>query len=157
MNIKNQRLMAVQDIIKHKRVSSQQELLDLLREKGIGSAQATLCRDLRRLKAGKIADAEKGYVYTLNGTMSIEKPKKHATNLLEAFSSLKFNGHLGVIKTTPAFAACIATLLDNLNFHGVLGIVAGRDSILVILKEGVSPTDFKQSLLLSIPELKEKL
>ena len=61
MKERNNRLTAVKEIIKNNRIDSQDTLLELLAKEGYNVTQATLSRDLKMLKVGKISDGWSGY------------------------------------------------------------------------------------------------
>jgi transcriptional regulator of arginine metabolism len=66
---RSKRLIEIRSLIKHNKIGSQEELLTKLNMNGYNYTQATLSRDLRLLKAGKIADDEKGQIYVLPGSL----------------------------------------------------------------------------------------
>ena len=57
----------IADILAHSRVRSQEELADLLAQRGVRVAQATLSRDLDELGAVRLRGAGGGLVYALPG------------------------------------------------------------------------------------------
>mgnify|MGYP004451451135 CR=1 FL=1 len=59
------RLTAIKDLIKKNRIDNQDALLSLLKDEGFEVTQATLSRDLKMLKVGKISDGWSGYYYSL--------------------------------------------------------------------------------------------
>ncbi len=156
MGNKTDRLLAIKNIISKNRVSSQDELVLLLEKEGLHYTQATLSRDLKFLKVNKIADPEKGYFYELpdHHQISNEVAENYAA---QGFVSIQFANKLGVIKTLPGYASSIASLIDKAHPFEIIGTIAGDDTILIIPKEGVSESDTINSLILIIPELKNKL
>ena len=54
MKKKTKRLLMIKEIISNEKISSQDELLHILRERGFEYTQATLSRDLKFLKITKI-------------------------------------------------------------------------------------------------------
>ncbi|MBS3768731.1 MAG: hypothetical protein V5A47_03040 [Bacteroidales bacterium] len=153
---KVERLRLVRNLIREKKITSQEELLDYIKERGFNTTQATLSRDLKYLKATKTYDESlKGYMYVL--------PENKAASgqdirfALDEFISLDFSDNIAVIKTSSGFANAIAIYIDRIYFEGVVGTVAGDDTILIILRPGVSHKDFVESLLEHIPELKDKV
>ena len=62
------RLKTVRKLIKNNGVKSQDELLSLLTAEGFVVTQATLSRDLKLLKVGKVSDGPRGCIYTLKTT-----------------------------------------------------------------------------------------
>ena len=59
------RLAAIEKLIKKNRIESQESLLAHLQKAGYDVTQATLSRDLKLLKVGKMSDGKGGYIYTL--------------------------------------------------------------------------------------------
>ena len=59
------RLTVIKNLIKKNRIDNQDTLLNLLKEEGYSVTQATLSRDLKMLKVGKISDGWSGYYYSL--------------------------------------------------------------------------------------------
>jgi len=156
MGNRTERLIAIKELISSMKISSQEELLRLLVERGLTYTQATLSRDLKFLKVNKIADPGKGYVYEL--------PEQHtALNVAaenyaaQGFISIKFAKHLGVIKTMPGYAPGIASLIDKSDPFEIVGTIAGDDTILIIPHDNVSERDILNAIVLILPELKDKL
>ncbi len=137
------------------KVSSQEELLNILEEEGLNFTQATLSRDLKFLKVNKISDPEKGYIYELpeqHGQIGAELAESYAA---QGFVSIRFSNKLGVIKTLPGYASSIASLIDKSNPFEIVGTIAGDDTILIVPNENVNEKDVINALVLIIPELKD--
>ena len=141
MKTKDRRLEAIKMIISCKEVGSQEEVLNELRKEGFTLTQATLSRDLKQLKVAKAASMNGKYVYVLpNETMyrRSHKPLSAGEMLSNpGFLSINFSGNLGVIKTRPGYASSIAYNIDNSNVPEILGTIAGDDTIIIVLREGV--------------------
>lgn len=158
MKHKTQRLLEIKNIIKSEKISNQEELLHKLEEMGLNYTQATLSRDLKFLKVSKVVDEEKGYIYQLPNTQKSEEQKVSSDNFpIVGFKSLKFANNLGIIKTLPGYASGIASMIDNLELFEILGTIAGDDTILIIPNEGITNQDVINSLVVAIPDLKNKL
>ncbi len=156
MSTKVERLQAVKDIIGADRVSNQDELLERLREKGFEVTQATLSRDLKFLKVGKVPDQEKGYVYVLPSTGQSGTGEGGGFPA-SGFVSIDFSGNLTVMKTLSGYASSITTIIDGQKCHEIVGTIAGDDTILIILREGVSQEELHSILLKIMPGLQGKL
>ena len=141
MKTKDRRLEAIKMIISGKEVGSQEEVLNELRKEGFTLTQATLSRDLKQLKVDKAASMNGKFVYVLpNETMyrRSHKPLSAGEMLSNpGFLSINFSGNLGVIKTRPGYASSIAYNIDNSNVPEILGTIAGDDTIIIVLREGV--------------------
>ena len=141
MKTKDRRLEAIKMIISGKEVGSQEEVLNELRKEGFTLTQATLSRDLKQLKVAKAASMNGKYVYVLSNETMYRRSHKplSAGEMLSnpGFLSINFSGNLGVIKTRPGYASSIAYNIDNSNVPEILGTIAGDDTIIIVLREGV--------------------
>jgi transcriptional regulator of arginine metabolism len=72
------------------------------------------------------------------GTASLSNPAPldHLRRMMgEWVVSVESSGHLVVVRTPPGCAHVVASALDRSSLEGVLGSVAGDDTILVIASE----------------------
>ena len=156
MKTKVQRLSAIKRIVETKKISSQDELLKKLNNEGYQLTQATLSRDLKYLRVGKIPDDRKGYIYKLPGEgKDQEIPVMTDEFPLNGFVSLEFGSGLGVMKTLPGYASSLASAIDQTHPFEILGTVAGDDTILIVPRDGASRNDVSNTLARLFPELQE--
>ncbi|MCD7720640.1 MAG: arginine repressor [Prevotellaceae bacterium] len=136
---KNARLEMLKMIVSSQEISTQNELTDELRKTGIDSTQATLSRDLRRLRISKVRTLEGHYVYMLpEARITRSISQTHATVKAlhnKGVLNVKFSGNLAVVKTMPGYASHVALDIDQEQLDCVLGTVAGDDTVLVVLDE----------------------
>lgn len=150
------RLKSVRKLIKNFRIESQEELLGYLQKEGYEVTQATLSRDLKLLKVGKVSDGHSGYVYTLpDDDERRESEQIFVQDFLRGYVSIDYSGNIVVIKTFGGHADSVSNALDAFNMDEVLGTVAGENCIFVCLREGVTGEQFLSALRLRIPELEE--
>lgn len=151
------RLKVIRKLIKTYRIESQEALLGYLSREGYSVTQATLSRDLKLLKVGKVSDGHTGYVYMLPGDEERQESEQSvAQDFLRGYISIEFSGNMVVIKTYSGHSDVVATAIDSMNLEEVLGTLSGRDnSVFVCLREGVTGDDFLETLKLKIPELDE--
>lgn len=131
--MKAQRHAAILKIIKSSRVSSQEQLRDLLAHDGFVVTQATLSRDLRELRLTKVADPEGGSFYSVPGDREIPHPSLSA--LLPALLlSMEGVGPLLVVKTPQGSAEALGGAMDGADLPEIIGTIAGDDTLLVITR-----------------------
>ena len=121
-------------------MGSQEELLDLLREKGYDVTQATLSRDLKVMKVAKTPLSNGAYKYVLPPQIKPISDELSSLNFTShgAVLSLDFSGHLALVKTKPGYASAIAWDIDSRASNEVLGTIAGDDTVLLIPRDGVT-------------------
>lgn len=159
MKNRDLRHSAIREIIGSGQVRNQEELLLMLREKGLHLTQATLSRDLKMMKVIKISSGPLGYVYMIPEEMALETggEKQRVNHLAEGFLDVQFSGNLSVISTLPGYASSIAAVIDEAETPAILGTIAGDDTILVVLKEKVTHDELITDLIRIMPLLKTKI
>jgi len=145
MQTKNQRLITLKKIIQENYFTSQDEILKELKNQGFTITQATLSRDLKELGVGTYYHDKYGQVYYLPEDAMIAI-NDDDLNELFAIKSLKISHNIAVLKTKSGFANSVAAILDQKKINTIIGTVAGDDTILMIIDENVSKTDFLNSL-----------
>ncbi|HPZ16388.1 MAG: ArgR family transcriptional regulator [Sphaerochaeta sp.] len=156
MRERHNRLAVVKELIKNNRIDNQDMLLEMLRVEGYSVTQATLSRDLKMLKVGKISDGWSGYYYSLpDSDLVSESEKSYIQDVRRGILSIEFSGNFGVIKTRPGHANSVGIALDILAIPEILGTLAGDDTIFIILREGMSKEDLQESFKTRIPDIEE--
>ena len=130
---KQKRHELVRELVQTHRVTSQEQLREILGERGVDVAQATLSRDIRELRLLKIPDADGGTHYSLPPEAWDNAPP--IMRLLPTlFVGAEGTGNLLVIKTLVGGAQAVAEAIDWEEWPEVLGTLAGDDTILLILR-----------------------
>jgi transcriptional regulator of arginine metabolism len=155
MKERQSRLKAVRNLIKSYPIESQEMLLLYLQKEGFDVTQATLSRDLKVLKVGKVSNGHDGYVYSLPADDELKEADRAFTqDFLRGYISIEWSGNIVVIKTYSGHSDSVAMALDTFGLQNVLGTISGRDNtVFVVLKEGVAGQDFLRDLQRSVPEL----
>ncbi len=150
---RTKRLLEIRKLIRNNKISNQEELLKMLISNGFKYTQATLSRDLKFLRIGKIADDEKGQIYVLPVDYEDEQIKDNEIKeaVSRGFLSIDYTGNMAVIKTLPGFASGIAYRIDGMKAFEILGTIAGDDTILIIARDGISRQDMHRVLTTAIP------
>lgn len=117
-------------------VASQAELVDLLRSENYVVTQATVSRDLHALGAVKSRDGGRlRYVMPDDPLPVGEAFSGLARALAEFVESIIPTGNLVVVKTGDGAAHVVAAAIDSTPLEGVLGTIAGDNTLLVIAAE----------------------
>ena len=114
MSKKTERLDVIRNLIDSEQISSQEELLSWLKRVGIDATQSTLSRDMKELRAIKVPDAEKGYVYLLPETLQGEQTSgKVSSSVTDNIRYIEFSGNMIVIRTKAGYAKAVGVMVDN--------------------------------------------
>lgn len=154
MNSRTARLKSIKRIINEYHITSQEQLLAFLQKEEVSVTQATLSRDLKLLKVGKVSDGNNGYYYTLpRNRKEVESTQQYLNDITRGFLSISFSANLCIMKTLAGHADTVAIALDNLELDEILGTIAGDDTILIVMKENLSSQQFLATIKNIIPEL----
>lgn len=134
--MKAERQRRIVQLLRSRPVRSQAELARLLRARGDRVTQATMSRDLEDLGAFKVRQPDGRVAYRLP-----EDPGANGERLqrimLEFVLEVEASGNLVVVKTPPGCAHPVARAIDTGAVDGVLGTVAGDDTIMIVCRDGV--------------------
>jgi transcriptional regulator of arginine metabolism len=151
----------IADLLSRHKVRSQTALAELLAAEGFSATQATLSRDLDELGAVRIRDTDGTLVYAVRSEGGDGSPKLAAeTSVLEArlkrllgelLVTAEGSANLVVLRTPPGAAQFLASAIDHADNHGVtagiMGTIAGDDTVLVICRDPVGGQDLARQLI----------
>ena len=123
----------IREIIGKQPVETQEELVDLLRTRGMGVTQATVSRDIKRLGLVKVPWTDGRFHYVLPERPSpadVLRRVQHAVT--EYVLSAEAGEDLVVVHTLTGRANAVAAAIDEMQWEDVVGTVAGDDTILVV-------------------------
>lgn len=157
MNARFKRLEVIRVILSSQSIGSHEMLQKELERNGMSVTQATLSRDLAKMRAMKVITPE-GYRYVLpdsplyRRTVSQQVVPQVLRN--SGFERLDFSGNLAVMHTRPGYASGLASDIDAHKLHNVIGTVAGDDTIILVIAEDVTRQDFVDELATVVPAVK---
>jgi transcriptional regulator of arginine metabolism len=154
---KNARQQRIIDLLSRHHVRSQTELAELLAESGVTVTQATLSRDLVELDAVKVRVPGGALVYAVPAEGGDRTPVPAAESgasearlarlLSELMVSAEASANLALLRTPPGAAQFLGSAFDKAAVPGVLGTVAGDDTVLVISRDADGGAALVQKLL----------
>ena len=132
--MKKLRHAMIVELIEKEVIETQEELADRLKKAGFDVTQATVSRDIRDLKLSKVTLDNGKQTYVLRKEKN-NAARKYIRVLQEGFVSMDMAQNILVIKTMPGLAMAVAAALDELNIEGMLGCIAGDDTIMCAIKD----------------------
>ena len=142
--MKQQRQAVLFELLTSGQLLSQADAVTQLSAKGIEATQATVSRDLEELGAVRIR-SDSGFRYALPSETSrfgISLAKVMREYVLRTATS----GNLIVIHTPPGHASIVAAAIDRAEVPGVVGVVAGDDTLFICVEESMSPKSVLKNL-----------
>ena len=115
------------------KISSQAQLVDLLEEQGFPVTQATVSRDLDALGATKARDGDGSESYVVIGPVARSEAEVRLRKTVSDFvEEIAVSGDMVVLHTPPGAAHLVAGAIDASQINGVLGTIAGDDTLMVV-------------------------
>jgi transcriptional regulator of arginine metabolism len=141
--IRATRQRAILELLGEVAVTSQAELVQLLRRRGIGATQSSVSRDLADLGVARLAgryvprpEPDPG-LGSLAGLVRVVKPA---------------GSHLTVVLTIVGSAQSVALAIDRAAWPEVVGTMAGDDTVFVATADGRDQQKFIRRLRSSLLE-----
>lgn len=134
MTTKVQRQAAIGRLIGDHEVTSQPQLIELLAAEGIDATQATVSRDLDEIGAVKVRLPTGNTVYAVPEFAPDRiAPVDHLRRVMgEWVAEVVCSGNIVVLRTPPGCAHVVASALDRSRLDGLIGTVAGDDTLMCV-------------------------
>ena len=134
-------------LISQESISTQKELAAALEKNGFSVAQATLSRDIKELHLIKAVRADGSYVYQVGGKTENRQASSQFYQLFEnSVQNVENVLNQVVIHTYTGMAQAVCAAFDGMQFEGVLGTIAGDDTILLITRDEESASRVAKQL-----------
>lgn len=145
---KTQRQHRVALILEREAITSQTQLVELLAAEGIVATQATVSRDLEELGAVKVRVPGGDLVYAIPELPTARiAPEDHLRRVLgDWVVEVAHSANLVVVRTPPGSAHVVGSALDRAGLEGVVGTVAGDDTIIVVATETMGGEELAKRL-----------
>ncbi len=145
---KNQRQHRIAKLLETRAVGNQADLVELLAADGVEATQTTVSRDLEELGAIKVRLPGGDTAYALPELPSQQvAPEDHLRRVLgEWVVEADYSGNLVVLRTPPGSAHVVGSALDRSGFDGMIGTVAGDDTVLVVASESLGGARLAEQL-----------
>lgn len=132
--MKTSRHAKILDLIKENDIDTQDGLLRCLRESGFDVTQATVSRDIKELRLVKTLSSKGKYKYSTGRDNARDVSSKFYSLFGDSVTSVEAAQNIIVVKCMNGMAQAVCAAMDTLTFAGVVGTLAGEDTILVICK-----------------------
>ncbi|HEX9682391.1 MAG TPA: arginine repressor [Acidimicrobiales bacterium] len=145
---KPQRQHRIGELLVEHPVTSQDQLVDLLAADDVEATQATVSRDLEEIGAVKVRVPGGELVYAVP-ELPTERyaPEDHLRRVFgDWVVEVSHSQNLIVLRTPPGSAHVVGSALDRARQPGVLGTVAGDDTLLVIADEPTGGANLAKTL-----------
>lgn len=118
----------IRRIVRAERIRTQRDLVERLEADGFVCTQATVSRDITEMGLKKLPEG----VYVLAEDLHLQRM------ISELVISVVHTNNMLLVKASPGTAPGVAAALDAADYDGILGSIAGDDTVLVITADEAS-------------------
>lgn len=145
--MKANRHTKIVELINRFPITTQEELLEHLKEEGFDVTQSTVSRDIKKLRLTKALDQ--------NGKYRYQAPSQKLNNAKNGFLSLidtsvvsvDYAMNMVVVKTYAGMAQAVCAAFDSMEYESIVGTIAGDDTIFIVCKSEESAKAYTQEFL----------
>jgi transcriptional regulator of arginine metabolism len=143
--MKSKRQAVILELIDEQAVTSQEQLRELLKARGIASTQATLSRDV-----GQLGLVKRSLDGAYRRPDAVDRPGDHVEDFETAVTDyLRRHDRveqLVVLKTDAGYSQPLAEAIDRARLAQTIGTIAGENTILVICRSAADAEAFQNRL-----------
>jgi transcriptional regulator of arginine metabolism len=132
--MKKKRHKLILELIEKYDIGTQEELLEMLRDKGCDVTQATVSRDVKELRLLKTLGANGVYKYSVEKVADGGYTGIFDALFQSAMTKVDYAVNICVIKCSPGLAGAACATIDAMNVHEVVGTIAGDDTIFMLCR-----------------------
>ncbi|MBR6408096.1 MAG: arginine repressor [Clostridia bacterium] len=132
--MKTRRQAKILELIMMQPIETQEEMLIRLRECGFDVTQATVSRDIKELRLVKTLTSDGKYHYSVGHSDLNSMASKFHTIFTDSVLSVDYALNTIVVKCFPGMAQAACAALDSIQWDGVVGTLAGDDTIFIITR-----------------------
>ena len=119
------------EIIKSFEIDTQEKLAEKLTEAGFSATQATVSRDIRELGLVKAAGKNGRNCYAQAPRSNGKDQSRFSKLLKDTVQDIKQADNIIVVRTLSGCAPAAAEVIDNLGIDGIVGTLAGDNTIFI--------------------------
>ncbi len=144
--MKSERQNRILELVSKYEIETQEDMIERLRAEGYMVTQATVSRDLKELKLTKALTARGTYRYCVSQSRNHTGNMRINNAMADSILHVDYSLNNVVIKTYPGLAQAVASSIDAMNMHSILGCVAGDDTIIIVSRDVESSAQISEKI-----------
>ena len=133
--MKTTRHNKILELINKYTITTQEELIEYLKADGYEVTQSTVSRDIKQLRLTKTLLADGKYRYQASPVAEKGAKNNFSSIFSASVTSVECAMNIVVLKTFSGMAQGACAALDMMSFDGIVGTLAGDDTIMVVCRD----------------------
>ena len=153
--MKSERHALILSLIEKKNVETQEDLAELLKERGVAVTQATVSRDIKELRLIKVLSETGGYKYATVDKAEAGMKERFVRIFSDSVISITASANLIILKTLSGSANAAAEAVDSMHWDEIAGTMAGDNTIFIAAKSEKVVPEIVENLGMMIIKLEK--
>lgn len=145
--MKRKRQNRILELIRDNSIETQDELLAMLSQDGFAVTQATISRDIKDLHLIKVSGSDGRYKYTPSKSEAPDFSSKFYSLFSDSVDEVDVGQNIVCIKCHTGMAQAVCASMDTISFEGVIGTLAGDDTIFVLCRTDAHANALRTELI----------
>lgn len=144
--MKSERHAMILNLIDTTNVETQEELADMLKQRGICVTQATVSRDIKELRLIKVLAENGGYKYATVDKAEAGMKERFVRIFGDSVVGINTSANLVIVKTLSGSANAAAEAVDSMHWNDIAGTMAGDNTIFIAARDEKTVPDIVKRL-----------
>lgn len=144
--MKSERHAIILNLIETTNVETQEELADMLKQRGICVTQATVSRDIKELRLIKVLAENGGYKYATVDKAEAGMKERFVRIFGDSVVGINTSANLVIVKTLSGSANAAAEAVDSMHWNDIVGTMAGDNTIFIAARDEKAVPDIVKRL-----------
>ncbi|GEN47220.1 arginine repressor [Ligilactobacillus pobuzihii] len=128
---KHERHKLLKQLLVENTVYRQEDLVNLMAQRGIEVTQATISRDIKQLQLIKVPLNDGSYRYTLPSEKEVDTTMKLKKTLQDAFVDADIHNEMCVLKVQPGNGPTVSSLIEQVDYPEIFACISDDDTVMI--------------------------
>lgn len=128
---KHERHKLLKQLLVENTVYRQEDLVNLMAQRGIEVTQATISRDIKQLQLIKVPLNDGSYRYTLPSEKEVDTTMKLKKTLQDAFVDADIHNEMCVLKVQPGNGPTVSSLIEQMDYPEIFACISDDDTVMI--------------------------
>jgi transcriptional regulator of arginine metabolism len=144
---RRERQHAILELVRDRALSTQAEVAAALKDTGYEVVQTTVSRDIADLGLVKVRAPSGRLVYAPPGSTDTDRLRVLGAAMRRYAVDAEAAGNLVILTTPSGYANALAQAIDEADYPGIAGTIAGDNTIFVAARDGTSAQALRDALM----------
>lgn len=153
---KQERHKLLKQLLVENIIYRQEDLVELLTERGIEVTQATISRDIKQLQLVKVPLSNGSYRYTLPSEKEVDTSVKLAKTMQDAYIDSDVHHEMCVLKVQPGNGPTVSSLIDKMQYPEIFACISDDDTVMIFNRSEEDALQINEKIIQMVDNKKRR-